>query len=48
MLTLLRLPTRFDSEHYVRGVGHALALAAVVCLGQAVLLIVLLTQAGVF
>jgi hypothetical protein len=47
LTTILSLPTRFDSEHYVRGVGHTLALVGVLCLGQAVVLIILLAQAGV-
>jgi hypothetical protein len=46
MLRLLRLPALFGSEHYVRGVGHALAFAAVLMLGQALLLLVLLREMG--
>jgi len=46
MLRLLRLPTRFDSEHYVRGVGHALAFAGMLISAQAVMLLVLLRQMG--
>jgi hypothetical protein len=44
--TLLRLPARFDSEHYVRGLGHALAFAGALTLVQGILFLAFLFKFG--